>query len=99
MENMSDRWGNGKFCVAKGSRGGVKCRKQSDDLLEKYAHRREAVARGRLSGWWGREIELAQCHPPYTNQWTGSNGWEIERGKVEKERKKIVEREGRQVSP
>lgn len=50
---------------------------------------------GRLSGWRGREIELAWCHPPYTNHWTGSNGWEIERGKVEGERELEVERGGR----
>lgn len=34
MENRSDKGGNRKFCVAKEGRGGVKCRKQTDNLLE-----------------------------------------------------------------
>lgn len=53
MENRSDGLGNRKYCAAKEGRGGVKCRKQSDNLLEGYAHRREAERLMGTRDWIG----------------------------------------------
>lgn len=64
--NGTDRRGNRKLCVAEEGREGGKCSKKSDSPLEGYAYRREAEALQKEAD--GDEIELAQCHPPYTNQ-------------------------------